>query len=335
MGRLILRRSFWAIPTLFGVTVMTFILTNLLPGDPARALAGRYATAEQIQVTRERLGLNQPIYVQYVRHIGRYLQGDLGTSFHSRQEVSKELVTHVPPTVELAFAAMFIAIVIGIPLGIISGASRSRWLNSGLILLSVAGVGIPVFWAGLVFQLIFYGELGILPLSGRLSPEVVRPPAVFHMYTIDSLLAGQWDTFGDAVWHLILPAFTLALSRVASLTRITNAGMVEAMRKDFVRTARAKGLTERIVVVRHVLKNALLPTVTNVSMQLGWLIGGAVLVEVIFTWGGIGSYAWNAILKLDIPVIMGITLVTTFAFLILNLLADIGYGLLDPRITYD
>jgi peptide/nickel transport system permease protein len=335
MGRLILRRSFWAIPTLFGVTVMTFILTNLLPGDPARSLAGRYATAEQIQATRERLGLDQPVYVQYVRHVGRYLQGDLGTSFHSRQEVLKELVDHVPPTVELAFAAMFIAIVIGIPLGIVSGASRSRWLNSGLILFSIIGVGIPVFWAGLVFQLIFYGKLGILPLSGRLSPEAVRPPAVFHMYTVDSLLAGQWDTFWDASRHLILPALTLSLSRVASLTRITNAGMVEAMRKDFVRTARAKGLQERIVVGRHVLKNALLPTVTNISMQLGWLIGGAVLVEIIFTWGGIGSYAWSAILNLDIPVIMGITLVTTFAFLILNLLADISYGFLDPRITYD
>ena len=335
MGRLILRRMFWAIPTLFGVTMMTFMLTNLLPGDPARALAGRYATVEQIQETRERLGLDQPIHVQYLRHVGRYLRGDLGTSFHSRQDISKELMTLVPPTVELAFTAMFIAVVIGLPLGILTGAGRSRWMNSGLILFSVIGVGIPVFWAGLVFQLIFYGKLGILPLSGRLSPEMARPPAVFHMYTIDSVLAGQWDTFWDAVKHLILPAFTLAISRVASLTRITNAGMVEAMRKDYVRTARAKGLKERVVVVRHVLKNALLPTVTNISMQFGWLIGGAVLVEVIFTWGGIGSYAWSAILNLDIPAIMAVTLVTTFGFLILNLLADITYGYLDPRITYD
>jgi peptide/nickel transport system permease protein len=335
MGRLILRRVILAIPTLLGVTIMTFILTNLLPGDPARALAGRYATPEQIQATRERLGLDQPLYVQYLRHVGRYLRGDLGTSFHSRQEISKELIIHVPPTVELTFAAMFLAMVIGIPIGVLTGIGRSPWVNSLMIFFSVVGVGVPEFWAGLVFQLIFFGKLGILPLSGRLSPDLARPPAIFHMYTVDALLAGQWDIFGDAVKHLILPAFTLAISRVASVTRITHAGMVEAMRKDYVRTARAKGLPERLVVVRHVLKNALLPTVTNVTMQFGWVIGGSVLVETIFTWGGIGSYAWNSILNLDIPAIMGVTLVTTGAVLILNLLADIAYTFLDPRITYD
>jgi peptide/nickel transport system permease protein len=335
MGRLILRRVILAIPTLFGVTIMTFVLTNLLPGDPARALAGRYATPEQIQTTRERLGLDQPLYVQYLRHVGRYLRGDLGTSFHSRQEVSKELAVHVPPTVELTFAAMCIAVAIGVPLGVFTGTGRSPWVNSLMIFFSVLGVGIPVFWSGLVFQLIFFGKLGILPLSGRLSPQMARPPAVFHMYTVDALLAGQWDVLWDAVKHLILPAVTLAIGPVASVTRLTRAGMLEAMRKDYVRTARAKGLTERSVVVRHVLKNALLPTVTNVTMQVGWLIGGSVLVETIFTWGGIGSYAWHAILDLDIPVVMGITLITTSAFLVLNLLADIAYTFLDPRIRYD
>jgi peptide/nickel transport system permease protein len=333
--RYIARRLVLTVPVLLGVTVMTFVLTNLLPGDPARQLAGRYATAEQIEATRERLGLDQPLPVQYIRYVSRLMRGDLGVSFSSRGPISEELLYFLPPTVELALSAMTLAIVIGFPLGVFTGISRSRWVSSLVMSSTLVGVGIPEFWAALVFQLIFFKWLKILPLSGRLSTNVTPPPVVMHMYSIDALLAGQWVTFFDAVKHLILPALTIAITRIASVARITHAAIVETMRNDYIRTARAKGLTEFLVVGRHALKNALIPTVTTVTMQLGWLITGAFLVENVFAWGGLGTYAWIGLFRVDIPVILGITLATTTAFIVLNLLADILYCLLDPRITYD
>jgi peptide/nickel transport system permease protein len=336
VSRFILRRLMLMIPVLLGVTLLTFVLTNLLPGDPARSLAGKFATPEQVEATRQRLGLDQPLSVQYMRYLGRLVQGDLGTSISSRQPVLKELLVFFPPTLELTVAAMTLTIVIGIPLGTLSGVTRSRWFSSLIMSSSLVGVGIPVFWLGLVAQLIFFGRLRILPLCGRLDPRVFsRPPSVTNMYTVDALLAGQWATFGNAVKHLILPGFTLALPRIASVARITHASIVEVMRNDYIRTARAKGLRERIVVIRHALKNALLPTVTTVTLQIGWLLGGTILVENIFSWGGLGTYAWIGIFRLDIPVVMGLTLVTTTVFLLMNLLADIVYRYLDPRITYE
>jgi peptide/nickel transport system permease protein len=334
MIRHILRRVILAIPTLLGVTLLTFTLTNILPGDPARALAGRYATPEMIKETRERLGLDRPLYVQYVRYMGNLVRGDWGQSFSSRASVAEELVLFYPPSLELALVAMALAVAVGVPLGVWTGTGRSPWVNSSVMFFSLMGVGMPVFWAGLLFQLVFFGKLQILPLSGRLGIGVSPPPAVTHMYTVDALLAGQWATFVDALHHMILPALTLAMSAVASVTRITHAAMVEVMRNDYIRTARAKGLRERLVLGRHALKNALLPIVTTVAMQTGWLLGGSLLVEIIFTWGGLGTYAWRGILMLDIPVIMGVSLVTTTTFIVLNLLADITYCFLDPRIAY-
>jgi peptide/nickel transport system permease protein len=324
------------IPVLLGVTLLTFVLTNVLPGDPARSLAGKFATPEQVEATRQRLGLDQPLLVQYMRYLGRLVQGDLGTSISSRQPVLKELFVFFPATLELTVAAMTLTIVIGIPLGTLSGVTQSRWLSSLIMSSSLVGVGVPVFWLGLVAQLIFFGKLRILPLCGRLDPrEFLPPPSVTNMYTVDALLAGQWATLANAMRHLILPAFCLALPRIASVARITYASIIEVMRNDYIRTARAKGLRERIVVIRHALKNALLPTVTTITLQIGWLLGGTILVENIFSWGGLGTYAWIGIFRLDIPVVMGLTLVTTTVFLLLNLLADIVYRYLDPRITYE
>jgi peptide/nickel transport system permease protein len=329
-----LRRLALMVPVLLGVTILTFVLSNLLPGDPAREAAGRYATREQIEAVRERLGLNQPLPVQYARYLGRLVRGDLGESLNSRQDVRTELGYYFPATLELAIVAMALAVLIGIPLGVLTGAGRSPWVNSAVMFFSFLGVGMPVFWAGLIFQLVFYGKLDILPLSGRLSTLVQPPPPVTRMYTVDALIAGQGDVFLDALKHLVLPALTLGIARVASVARITHASMVSVMRQDYIRTARAKGLAERYVLTRHALKNALLPTVTTVGLQIGWLLGGTVLVENIYNWGGVGTYAWVGIFRLDIPVIMGITLITTLTFMFVNLVTDIAYTFLNPRIVY-
>lgn len=335
MGRYILRRLIYMIPVFIGVSILTFFLTNILPGDPAHTAAGRYAKREQIQATRERLGLDKPLPVQYVLYMGRLARGDFGQSLSSKQDVSKELSIYFPATVELTMAAMLMVIIIGIPIGIITGSGRSPLVNSLVMLLALIGVGMPMFWSGLVFQLIFFGKLHILPLSGRLSIGMSAPPLVTHIYTIDALIAGQWDVFKDALLHLVLPGFTLALGSIASVARITHASVVAVMRKDYIRTARAKGIVEFLVLSRHALKNALLPTVTMIGMQFGWLLGGAILVENIFSWGGLGTYAWIGIFRSDIPVIMGIVLITTVTFMFLTMITDISYAYLDPRIAYD
>ena len=323
-----------AVPVLLGVTVITFIITNMLPGDPAREIAGRYATAEQVQAVRERYGFDRPLHVQYWIYLGRLVRGDLGLSFSTQQQVAKELRLYFPATLELTVFAMLLTIAIGIPLGVITGSSRSPWLNSTVLLVTLIGVGLPVFWAGLVFQLIFAGQLGWLPLSGRLGWQFVPPPAVTNMYTIDALLAGQWAVFTDAARHLILPGVTLAIGRIAAVARITHAAMLDVMKLDYVRTARAKGVRPRTVVYGHALRNAMLPTLTTLGLQVGFLLGGTILIEIIFSWGGIGMYAWTGIFRLDMPVIMGVTLVTTLAFMLVNLTIDILYAVVDPRISY-
>ena len=334
MIQFIVRRLLAAIPVLLGVTIITFVLSQLLPGDPARMVAGQFASAEQIAAVRERLGLDRPLPVQYVRYLGRLLRGDLGTSFSSQQDVTEELRIFFPATIELTLVAMILTVVIGLPLGIMTGSRKAPFVNSGVLFLSLVGVGLPVFWAGLVFQLIFAGRLDILPLDGRLGSAVIPPPGVTNMYTIDALLAGQWSTFVDALRHLVLPAVTLAIGRIASVARITHASMIDVMRRDYVRTAQAKGLPQRRVVNKHALKNALLPVVTTIGLQVGFLLGGTILVENIFSWGGLGTYAWIGIFRLDIPAIMGVTLIATVTFMLVNLVTDIGYAFLDARITY-
>jgi len=329
-----LRRLLTALPVLFGVTLVTFIIANMLPGDPAREIAGRYATAEQIEAVRERYGFDRPLIVQYGVYLGRLVTGDLGLSFSTQRPVITELLNYMPATLELTIFAMILTIVIGVPLGVMTGSMKVPWLNSTILFLALTGVGLPVFWAGLVFQYIFAGQLGWLPLEGRLGWQLVPPPSITKMYTIDALLAGQWSTFIDAARHLILPGITLAIGRIASVARITHAAMVDVMRLDYVRTARAKGVPNRIVVFGHALRNAMLPTLTTIGLQVGFLLGGTILIEIIFSWGGIGTYAWVGIFMLDMPVIMGVTLATTLAFMLVNLLTDLLYGMFDPRISY-
>lgn len=335
MQRYIIRRLLLMVPVLLGVTMLTFILSNVLPGDPAREAAGRFATQEQVEAVRKRLGLDKPLPVQYVLYLSRLVRGDLGQSLNSKQDVSIELLIFFPATLELTGVAMLLIISIGIPIGVISGSGRSPLLNNFIMLLALIGVGIPVFWAGLIGQKVFYGDLHWLPLSGRLSATLVPPPRVTGLYLVDSILSGQWDVFKDALLHLILPASTLAIHSIASVARITHSSMASVMRKDYIRTARGKGVGEKVILIRHALRNSLLPTVTILGMQTGWLLGGALLVENIFSWGGIGTYAWIGIFRLDIPVIMGITLLVTVAFMFINLFTDLLYAFLNPRITFE
>ena len=334
MGRYIARRLLQMVPVLLGVSVLTFALTNLLPGDPARAAAGRHATPQQLEEVRERLGLDQPLPAQYALYMGRLARGDLGTSLTSRQSVATELRLFFPATLELLLATMLIAVGVGIPLGVLTAARRGRWADRAFLGYSYFGVGMPVFFTALLLQIVFAGWLGWLPIAGRLGLETVPPPALTGMYTVDAMLAGEWATLLDALRHLLLPALTLAIAGCAEVGRITRRSMLQALDEEYVRTARAKGVPERSVWLRHALPNAMLPTTTVIGLQVAFLLGGTVLIENIFSWGGLGTYAWTGIFRLDIPVIMGITLLATTVYLFVNLGVDLVYARLDPRIRY-
>lgn len=334
MGRYIARRLLQMVPVLLGVSVLTFALTNLLPGDPARAAAGRHATPQQLEEVRERLGLDQPLPAQYAMYMGRLARGDLGTSLTSRQAVAEELRLFFPATLELLLATMLIAVGAGIPLGVLTAARRGRWADRAFLGFSYFGVGMPVFFTALLLQIVFAGWLGWLPIAGRLGLATVPPPAFTGMYTVDAMLAGQWATLLDALRHLLLPALTLAIAGCSEVGRITRRSMLQALDEEYVRTARAKGVPERIVWLRHALPNAMLPTTTVIGLQVAFLLGGTVLIENIFSWGGLGTYAWTGIFRLDIPVIMGITLLATTVYLFVNLGVDLVYARLDPRIRY-
>jgi peptide/nickel transport system permease protein len=335
MGRYVARRLLLMVPVLLGVSLLVFFLTNLLPGDPARAAAGRLATPEQLTAVRERLGLDRSLPVQYGLYMGRLVQGDLGTSLTSKQEVATELRLFFPATVELLLATMVIVVAVGIPLGVRTATARGGWFDRAFLGFSYMGVGLPVFFLALLLQLIFAGWLRVLPIAGRLGLETVPPPMLTGMYTVDALFAGQWATLLDAARHLVLPAVTLAAAGVAEVGRITRSSMLTALEQDYVRTARAKGLAERTVWLRHALPNAMLPTTTVVGLEVAFLLGGTVLIENLFSWGGLGTYAWTGIFRLDIPVIMGITLISTIAYLLVNLGVDLIYARLDPRIEYE
>ncbi len=306
-----------------------------MPGDPAHEVAGTYATTDQIAAVRERLGLDKPILVQYGLYLTRLMHADLGVSLSTKQNVAKELQIYFPATLELGLASMFIVVLVGVPIGVLTGTGRFRGINTFAMFSAVAAAGMPVFVSGLVLQIIFFGILDWLPISGRLSSDFQPPPSLTRMYTLDAFIAGQWATFGNASLHILLPAVTLAIPSIAATARITHASMQATLRMDYIRTARAKGAPFHIVLLRHALKNALLPVVTLIAMQAGWLLSGSIIVENIFSWGGLGTYAWVGIFRLDQPVIMGITLVTTLTFVFLNFIADVSYAYLDPRISYE
>jgi peptide/nickel transport system permease protein len=333
MIRFILRRMLLMVVVLLGISVMTFTLTHVVPGNPARLLAGQHATENEVQAVAKLYGLDQPVPTQFWLYMTGLLHGDLGMSLTNRRPVMDDLRQFLPASIELTLAAILLVLVIGLPVGLMAGVRRGKPSDHALRFLTVGGVSMPIFWLGIILQILFYKHLQLLPIGGRLGIIDIEPPQVTGFYLIDTLLDGDLQTFGSALVHLILPAATLAAGSVAVVSRMMRASVVEVLDADHVRTARAKGLSPGLVLRRHVFRNALIPTTTVVGLQIGALLAGNVLTEVVFNWPGIGLYAVNAIKNLDYPAIMGVTLVISVIYVFVNLAVDIAYVVLDPRIS--
>ncbi|MFZ5992362.1 MAG: ABC transporter permease [Deinococcota bacterium] len=327
------RRLLGLIPVLLGISLLVFLFLHLIPGDPAVVLLGERANPEQVESLRERLGLNQPLPTQYVLFLRDLLSGDLGTSIFNLLPIRDQLANRWPATFELTLSAMLIAVILGIPLGILAAVRKNSLWDNASTIFSLIGVSMPVFWLGLLLIYLFAVNLHWLPPSGRISIEGGNAfQAISGFFLLDALL--QRRAMGDVLSHLILPALTLGTIPLAILMRITRSAMLEVLSQDYVRTARAKGLAERVVIFRHALKNALLPVVTIVGLQFGTLLGGAILTETIFSWPGIGLWLYEGILNRDYPVVQGGVVFVALIFVIVNLLVDLSYALLDPRIQY-
>ncbi len=333
MRRYILRRLSIAIPTLLGVTVVVFVITHLIPGDPAVALVGENGTPAQYALAREYLKLDLPIYQQYLSYLGGLLRGDLGLNIQGRSVVA-EFATRFPATVELTLCALTYAVVLGIPLGRLAARHRGRLLDLLFSGIGLLGIAVPSFVLGLVLQYVLAVKLGILPATGRLDARLALPNPTNFML-IDTLLAGRLDAFIDAARHLILPAITLGSLPLAYVMRLTRASVLEASTEDYVRTARGKGLPERQVVNQHIMPNAWLPVVTIVGLQVGHLLSGAVITETVFAWNGAGSWVVQSIQRHDFIVVQSAVLIFAIIFLVVNLIVDVSYAVLDPRIRYE
>ena len=333
MGRYIIRRILAAIPVLFGLSILLFAFIHLLPGDPAAALLGQHATPELTAKIRTQLGLDKPLYEQYLIYLGQILHGDFGRSVINNRPVLSEFAIRFPGTVELTLGALLFAVGLGIPLGRF-GARHVQRLGDGMVtVISLLGVSIPIFVLGLTLQYIFAVQLRVLPTSGMLDPRI-DIPSVTHFMLIDTLLAHNWGAFVDALRHLVLPAIALGSIPLAIITRITRAAVLDVSNEDYVRTARAKGLTERRVDDRHIMRNAWLPVVTVIGLQIGGLLAGAVITETVFSWNGVGRWTVEAIQDHDYFVVQSTILIFALIFLVVNLIVDIGYAFLNPRIRY-
>lgn len=335
MVRYIVRRLLSLIPVLFGISLLVFLFLHLIPGDPAVVLAGERATPAQLEALRQRMGLDQPLIVQYFAFLGNLLRLDLGRSIISGIPIAAELRTRWPATFELSVAAMVVAIALGVPAGIIAAVRKNGPIDNIAMSGSLLGVSMPVYWLGLLLIYLFAVTLQWLPPSGRLGISAgFNFQPITGFYVLDALLRLDFRLLGNVLSHLILPALTLGTIPLAILARITRSAMLEVLSQDYIRTARAKGLLERWVIVKHALKNALLPVVTIIGLQFGTLLSGAILTETIFSWPGIGSWIYEGILARDYPVVQGGVIFVAIAFVIINLLVDLSYALLDPRIQY-
>lgn len=335
MSSYILKRILSLLPVLLGITLAVFLLLRLIPGDPAIALAGERATPEQIAALREQLGLNQPLWFQYFGFLGNLLRFNLGNSLISGIPVSDEIRSRWSATFELSIAAMIVAVVLGIPAGVLASVQKNRWLDQVTMGGSLIGVSLPVYWLGLLLVYLFSITLNWLPPSGRISIESgLNFQPITGFYVLDALLRLNFSVLGDVLSHLILPALTLGTIPLAIVARITRSAMLEVLSQDYIRTAQAKGLPERLVIFRHALRNALLPINTTIGLQFGTLLGGAILTETIFSWTGIGSWIYEGILARDYPVVQGGVVFIAVVFVLINLLVDISYAFVDPRVQF-
>ena len=333
MARYIVRRLILAIPVLFGLSVVLFAFVHLLPGDPARSILGQHATASSLARLREVLGLDRPLHEQYFLYIGDLLQGDLGSSLVNGRPVLQEFMLRFPATIELTLVALLFAVGLGIPLGRLAARHAQQWPDGLVTIISLLGISIPIFVLGLTLQFIFSVQLGLTPVSGRIDPRL-GIPSVTNFMLVDTLLAGKPAAFVDALLHLILPGIALGSIPLAIITRITRAAVLDVANEDYVRTARAKGLTERRVDNRHIMRNAWLPVTTVVGLQVGGLLAGAVITESVFAWNGVGRWVVDAIRNRDYFVVQSSILIFALVFLAVNLIVDIAYAYLNPRIRY-
>ena len=334
MTAYIIRRILGLFPVLFGITVLVFFLIRLIPGDPAVVMLGDRASAEDVERVRELLGLNDPLLVQYLRYMGQLLRGNLGQSIINRTQVTAELRYRLPATIEMIAGALVIGVMVGITVGVVSAIRRNSWFDVMGMIGALLGVSMPIFWLALILIYAFAVNRKILPPSGRIDVQIYVQRRTGFML-IDTLLMGDLAAFFNALWHMILPSFVLSTVIMPGLARITRASMLEVLRQDYVRTARAKGLKENVVVFGHALKNALLPIVTVIGGWLAGLLGGAILTETVFSWPGMGTWTYRAILSRDYPIVQGSVLVSAIIYVFVNLGVDVLYAFIDPRIRYN
>ncbi len=336
MLMMILKRVMMAVPSLIGVVIVTFLLTRALPGDPAAYFAGPAATTEAIQQIRVKLGLDKPLYVQFVRYVEDLARGDLGNSLTTGQPVGQEIKTRLPASAELTLLGLIVSVVIAVPLGILAATRPNSLIDHACRVVATAGVSLPVFFTGLILIYVFYYHLGWAPPPlGRLDIFYSPPPHVTGFYLIDSLIAGDGEVFVAALKQLILPALTLAIFSLAPIARMTRASMLAVLSSDFVRTARASGLAPFTVVITYAFRNAMLPVITTLGMVFSFLLGANVLVEKVFAWPGIGSFAVEALIASDFAPLQGFVLTMAVMYVALNLLIDILYGVIDPRMRVE
>lgn len=333
MTRYLFRRLLELVPVFFGVILVVFVISRLTPGDPAVVMLGEKATPEAVAQLRLALGLNDPLPVQFGRYLGRAVRGDFGRSIQSNERVVVDLATRFPATAELTFGAMLIASTVGVLTGVIAAARRNSWFDGVSMFVALFGFSMPIFWLGIMLILLFAWLLGWFPISGRLD-LTVDLARVTNFYLLDAVLTRNWAALGNALRHLVLPAVTLSTVPLAIIARMTRSSLLEVLRQDYVRTARAKGLAERRVVFGHALRNAAIPVITVIGLNVGSLLGGAILTETIFAWPGIGRLVVDAIFARDYPVVQGAVLVIAVVFVVVNLLVDLSYAALDPRIRY-
>jgi len=321
--------------TLFGLITITFLVARVAPGDPARVAAGPDATAEMVQALRQEFGLNKPLVVQYADYLKGLVVGNLGRSIRTQHYVIKDLVRLFPATLELTVFSLFLAVVLGIPLGVLCAVYRDGPLDHLARIVSVSGLALPMFWLGLMLQLILALKFDLFPVGGRLGMLSLPPPAITRLYLIDSLITGNWAVFAESLKYIFLPAVVLSFPALASIIRVNRADMLEVLNRDFITSARAHGISKFRIVTQYALKNAMIPTATMIGLRFGWMLGGTILVETVFDWPGIGQYAVQSAIFSDFQPIMGTTLVIGLCFMLVNLIIDLLYGLLDPRVRYD
>ncbi|MCK2147460.1 MULTISPECIES: ABC transporter permease [Marinobacter] len=332
----VLTRLLQAVPTVFGILVVCFILTRALPGDPAAYFAGDMADEASIEQVRENLGLDQPLPIQFVTYVGDLLQGDLGVAISTGQTVTQELAKRLPASLELTLGALLLALTIAVPLGVLAATRPNSWVDHLCRFLVTAGVSLPTFFTGLALLYVFYYLLGWAPPPmGRLDMMFLPPESITGFYTIDSLIAGDWALFKASLAQMALPLITLALFTLAPIARMTRAAMLQTLASDYVRTARAAGLSRRRVLITYAFRNALLPVITTLGMVFSFVLGANVLVEKVFAWPGIGSFAVEALVVSDYAAVQGFVLSMALLFVALNLLIDVTYTLIDPRVGED